>query len=650
MKRMLLIIIFIICILTINVDAKELDLYFYANDGQSNTSKFYVTDGYGFISYNNIDFFAMYTEKDVIKNINSISSHKFTLKKSGTSQVKGREWYAKSVYDDKIYYFSESKTYTVEGIFKTIGIENDEFLSLDLYANWDNKKKTGGVDMPTNNSTSTTSKSSTKSTNKQATSIKLSTSKSSIKVGDTIKVKATFNPSGSIREDITWSSSNIKVATVTSNGVVEGINEGSVTISAKTKRGLKAKINIKISKVSSIIKNSTDTMHVLRSYHGNAILLQTKGLINNHYALIDAGTTGSCEDVYDDIVSVIGEKGKLDYIILSHTDSDHTNCLKTILSRIKTKSIIMKYYYANEYLSKPTDRFNKFKQYAKNSDTIIYAIKSSSDSIYNNSFKFVNPNNNNKNITLKDAKFINHDDWNKSYMRLKFGNYKLFLFNLVQRKEATSDNYNSIPVYGEIDGYKFYIGGDIENSSSTITNVGKVEAYSDLSSYNYSSDAKRPFGLGDYRLADFYAQYINKYFSKGRLDIYVASHHGATNGTTTFIADKFIGPKTIVVFTSSYQYLNGHYSYGSITSDNPNCGNYSDTERKHRCLNDKTVNRIIYSLSNKNPNSKSSATIYHTDMNKVLKFGFNTKFSSGVNKVAISANPTVYKYKTTIKR
>ena len=76
---------------TISVSAKEIDFYFYPNGGTPTTPGFEV-GSYGYIN-NNYNFYASYTDKDTIKNINSIAGQKFTLSKANTSLVKGREWY-----------------------------------------------------------------------------------------------------------------------------------------------------------------------------------------------------------------------------------------------------------------------------------------------------------------------------------------------------------------------------------------------------------------------------------------------------------------------------------------------------------------------------------------------------------------------------
>ena len=72
----------------------EINIYFYPNGGSITKSGFALGSS-GYISYNG-KYYASYTDKDTIKNINSIGGKKFTLNKSGTSLVKNREWYFKN--------------------------------------------------------------------------------------------------------------------------------------------------------------------------------------------------------------------------------------------------------------------------------------------------------------------------------------------------------------------------------------------------------------------------------------------------------------------------------------------------------------------------------------------------------------------------
>ena len=97
-------------------------MYFYANGGSVNTSGFEVNDEYSFITLDDTYYHAKYTSDGTIKNINSINGKKFVLSKKGTSLVKGREWYTRNNYDNKIYYFNESIKYKVSDVLKAMGI------------------------------------------------------------------------------------------------------------------------------------------------------------------------------------------------------------------------------------------------------------------------------------------------------------------------------------------------------------------------------------------------------------------------------------------------------------------------------------------------------------------------------------------------
>ena len=153
---------------TYNVNAKEINIYFYPNGGTTTSSGFSVTEGYKYLNLNNTDYYAVYKGTATIKNINSINKQVFTLTKDGTNLVEGREWYLSNINDGKIYYFSNSKKYKVETIMNTLGYEDDSFASIDLYANWEKGKKTGGKDMPSTGKTSTTSNNTTKKDTKKS--------------------------------------------------------------------------------------------------------------------------------------------------------------------------------------------------------------------------------------------------------------------------------------------------------------------------------------------------------------------------------------------------------------------------------------------------------------------------------------------------
>lgn len=78
-----------------------------------------------------------------------------------------------------------------------------------------------------------------------AKSIKLNKTSVSVTAGKTVSLKAAVSPSNST-DTVSWSTSNSKVATVNSKGVVTGIKAGTATITVKTSNGKKASCKITV--------------------------------------------------------------------------------------------------------------------------------------------------------------------------------------------------------------------------------------------------------------------------------------------------------------------------------------------------------------------------------------------------------------------
>ena len=81
----------------------------------------------------------------------------------------------------------------------------------------------------------------------EPTDIKLSNSQVSLLVGGVHKLTATVLPENANNKNVTWSSSNMNIVTV-SNGEVVGINEGTATIVATTSNGKKATASVVVTK------------------------------------------------------------------------------------------------------------------------------------------------------------------------------------------------------------------------------------------------------------------------------------------------------------------------------------------------------------------------------------------------------------------
>ncbi len=90
------------------------------------------------------------------------------------------------------------------------------------------------------------------------TSVKLNAKSKTLTKGSSCTLKATVRPTNANNRAVTWTSSNKKVATVTSKGKVKAVGKGTAVITAKAKDGskkyAKCKITVKAKKTSSSSK------------------------------------------------------------------------------------------------------------------------------------------------------------------------------------------------------------------------------------------------------------------------------------------------------------------------------------------------------------------------------------------------------------
>lgn len=81
---------------------------------------------------------------------------------------------------------------------------------------------------------------------KPVTKISLNKTSLSVGVNSSVTLKATITPADTIDNKITWSSSNKKIASISSKGVVKGISVGKVTITARSANGKTAKCTVTV--------------------------------------------------------------------------------------------------------------------------------------------------------------------------------------------------------------------------------------------------------------------------------------------------------------------------------------------------------------------------------------------------------------------
>ena len=109
--------------------------------------------------------------------------------------------------------------------------------SLTLTAKWEKVGNTTNTNndnkKPNNNKNNNNNNNNKKDDTIEVSSIKLSKSSLSLKVGEKSTLTVTINPSNATDKKVTWSSSNKSVATVDSNGKVVAVGPGTAVITAK---------------------------------------------------------------------------------------------------------------------------------------------------------------------------------------------------------------------------------------------------------------------------------------------------------------------------------------------------------------------------------------------------------------------------------
>ena len=285
-KKLLgLLVLTMILIIPFNVEAKsyKVVLSYFAQGGKVSSGKIEV--------YNNIVFEkdgtkadVTYKSTDTVTYINSLDKKTtFTLKKSNKAQAKNKEWYGRKYTDDSKVYFSNAEKYKVTDIIKKLEIDTSiysegESIEVFLYANY------------SNTATSSTDKT-TKTDNKtvSVTGVKLNTSSKTINIGETYTLKETITPSNATNKNVTWKSSDTKIATVDSNGKVKGIKEGKATITVTTKDGNK-KDDIKVTvtdKKSYYVKIKYNANKgVLADQHGEGLSINSNYIYKNNNQVI----------------------------------------------------------------------------------------------------------------------------------------------------------------------------------------------------------------------------------------------------------------------------------------------------------------------------------------------------------------------------
>lgn len=119
---------------------------------------------------------------------------------------------------------------------------------------------------------------------KKVTSVSITKPKTSLYVGNSMTLKATVKPASGSFKKVTWTTSNKAIATVSSTGVVKGIQAGNVTIKATSVEGTKKTASIKLT-VLAVNTVSIASVEVLSEEVVRVVLDKAKVLTNQQFVI-----------------------------------------------------------------------------------------------------------------------------------------------------------------------------------------------------------------------------------------------------------------------------------------------------------------------------------------------------------------------------
>ena len=155
-----------------------------------------------------------------------------------------------------------------------------------------------------------------KAKSRLVTKVSLNTGKVTIKKGGETGLKATVAPSNATNKGIKWSSSNTKVATVSSTGTVKAVQKGTAVITATAKDGSGKKATCKVTVTDEITDNILGEAYAIlptTSEEGAAVGIRFQ---NNTGKNIRIDWSATCTNMEEDFVrkgySVIREISGMD--------------------------------------------------------------------------------------------------------------------------------------------------------------------------------------------------------------------------------------------------------------------------------------------------------------------------------------------------
>ena len=204
------------------------------------------------------------------------------------------------------------------------------------------------------------------------TSITLSSTSGTLYTTGKVTLKATISPANAKNQEITWSSSNTSVATVSKTGVVTGKKEGTSTITAKTSNGKTATYKLTVVKAKIALIGNSKTyrsskypsvhayfMNMLknRGYEVNLTVIQ-KGGSKLIFKATNSPYKEEIQKYYD--IAILQEKTATSAEGLNEYDSGVNNTI----SLLKSKNSKIKIYLRESFQALERDENNvvlKFK-------------------------------------------------------------------------------------------------------------------------------------------------------------------------------------------------------------------------------------------------------------------------------------------------
>ena len=145
MRKLYLFFIVFIFSFFVDVSAKEVQVFFITEGGSTSTNGFKIVDDY--VNRTDGTYCATYKSNGTINKLNSINGASFSIYKSGTNLVSGREWYTYNYSNNKLYYFNQNNSYNIDEFLQKLSMRGDPYPVISLFAHWKGDGLDDGIDI-----------------------------------------------------------------------------------------------------------------------------------------------------------------------------------------------------------------------------------------------------------------------------------------------------------------------------------------------------------------------------------------------------------------------------------------------------------------------------------------------------------------------